>query len=97
MVILLNLIVPVVLLISGLIAWKLKKPWIVLIGIGVVLVYGQLQPSYTPKGEVRRSQVPVFESSDAEIQDRQRRAQDGSAYDKKRQDSIKEGLPFIQK
>ena len=52
MVILLNLMVPVVLLISGLIAWKLKKPWIVLIGIGVVLLYGQLQPSYMPKSEV---------------------------------------------
>ena len=39
----------------------------------VLWLYTTLQPSYLPKGEIGRSEVPAFAKSTAEIEDRNRR------------------------
>jgi hypothetical protein len=55
-----------------------------------------VQPSYMPKGEVVRHELPAFEMSTAEIQDKQLKPRSAQEYDLKREQMIKEGLPFKQ-
>lgn len=97
MIVLLNL-VPVFVLGAGLFAaWKLKKAWPAVVGVVAVMLYVQFQPSYMPKGEVKRTEIPAFEQSDAEIENRNLSPKAGNEYDQERNDSIEKGLPFIDK
>lgn len=96
MIVLLNLLVVLVVGFLVFLSAHTKKFWpIVLIPV-FIFIYMNVQPSYLPKGEVKRSDVPVFEQSEAEIEDRNRKPQDGALYDEKRNESIKEGLPFLK-
>lgn len=52
---------------------------VILLGI-TLLLYSQVQPSYLPKGEVKRSEVPLFEESDAVVSDRFKRTDTDERY-----------------
>lgn len=81
---------------STALAAKLKKLWPLIVMCIVMVVYTIVQPSYLPKGEVKRSVVPEFDKSESEIVDRSLKAKSGEEYDQKRNELIKEGLPFKQ-
>lgn len=96
MIVLLNL-VSILIVVSGIwLAVKLKKVWPVGVVAVLSVLYMFVQPSYMPKGKVIRSDIPAFEQTDSDIEDRNLKAQSGEAYDKKRNDAIKEGLPFVK-
>ena len=92
----------ITLVVMGLVAgafalsFKLKKLWPLAVAAIFLAIYTIVQPSYLPKGEVKRSVIPEFERSESMIQDRNLKAKTGEEYDEKRQQMIKEGLPFKQ-
>lgn len=97
MVLLLNLLVPIVLIVIGTIAWKTKE-WKVLLAIPVFfLLYSAAQPSYFPKGDIQRSAVPEFEPSKAEIKDLARNPVPSEVRNEEQERKYKEGLSFIPK
>jgi len=62
-----------------------------------LLFYKTIQPSYLPKGEVKRSPVPTFqqlEPGQREVKDLQPKPMSGEARDKRREEQIKEPLPW---
>lgn len=88
MVILFNLL-PLLLFVGFVfLAYKLKKWWLVLVGVVAVAFYFQIQPSYIPKGEVRRTELPEFEQSSKEIVNRMSKPKSGEEYDKQRKQEI---------
>lgn len=88
MVILFNLL-PLLLFVGFVfLAYKLKKWWLVLVGVVVAAFYFQIQPSYIPKGEVRRTELPEFEQSSKEIVNRMSKPKSGEEYDKQRKEEI---------
>lgn len=88
MVILFNLL-PLLLFVGFVfLAYKLKKWWLVLVGVVVVAFYFQIQPSYIPKGEVKRTDLPEFEQSSKEIVNRMSKPKSGEEYDKQRKEEI---------
>ena len=97
MIVLLSLIWVLVLAVSFLAAYKTKQPWPLVVGIVVIALYMQFQPSYMPKGEVTRQALPAFEASDAKIENHLLMPKSGAEYDEKRQADIEKGLPFIEK
>lgn len=94
MVILLNLIVPLVLLVGCWLTWKKKKLWPIGAAGALVLLYTFVQPSYMPKGEVKRTNLPEFEYHKIEVEDRLSKPKSGQQYDDERNQAIKDGLPF---
>jgi len=60
-------------------------------------VYAMAQPSYMPKGKIVRSDIPVFEQTDAVIEDRNKSPTTGDVYDAMLESKIAEGLPFDKK
>lgn len=88
MVILFNLL-PLLLFVGFVfLAYKLKKWWLVLVGVVAVVFYFQIQPSYIPKGEVKRTELPEFEQSSKEIVNRMSKPKSGEEYDKQRKQEI---------
>ena len=77
-------------------ALKLRKAWPLVTATALLVIYMFVQPSYLPKGEVKRSVIPEFDKSESEIVDRSLKAKSGEEYDQKRNEMIKEGLPFKQ-
>lgn len=97
MIVLLNLLTIIVVLLGVFFSVKMKKLWPIATAASLVIVYSFFQPSYMPKGTVQRTELPAFEQSEAQIQDRALKPQDGSVYDARREQKIKDGLPFIEK
>lgn len=90
MVILFNLL-PLLLFVGFVfLAYKLKKWWLVLVGVVAVVLYFQIQPSYIPKGEVKRTEIPEFEQSSKKIVDRMSKPKSGEEYDKQRQQQMED-------
>lgn len=75
-------------------AVKLKKTWPLVTLLVLMIVYMFVQPSYLPKGEVKRSVVPAFESSEKQISDKSLKPKSGQQYDEERNQAVKQGLPF---
>ena len=96
MVIILNSLLTLIVIMSIAGAYRLRKAWPLVVGIAAIIVYMQLQPSYLPKGEVKRSDIPAFDQSEAEIEDRNSKPKSGEEYDKKMENAVKSGLPFKQ-
>lgn len=96
MVILLNYIIPIILLTMVVGGLYLKNKWLMVSGIVLTFVVMAIQPSYLPKGEIVRSTPPPFEQSEGEIENKLLSPKSGEEYDKKREESVKEGLPFIK-
>ena len=95
MIALLNLIPTVVIFIGVVLALRFKK-WQWAVGaIVVVLLYYQFQPSYMPKGEVQRSEIPAFDRSEGAVENRISKPVPVEDRQKARDDAIKQGLPFF--
>lgn len=94
MILALNLLVSALFIGGILIWWKTRKNWVIFATCAIIIVYTQAQPSYMPKGEIKRSPVPALKSSESEIQDRNSRPMSVVERDKKMDDAVKRGLPF---
>lgn len=97
MIVLLNLLSAIVVVGGIVLSAKLRKLWPLVTAAVFTILYSFFQPSYMPKGTVQRAELPPFEQSEAQIQDRALKPQDGSVYDARREQKIKDGLPFIEK
>lgn len=96
MVLLLNLLIPAFLLVIGLIWWK-SKNWKVLLAIPFFfLLYWKVQPSYLPKGDIQRTEVPTFELNKAEIRDNNRKPVPSEVRNAEQERKYQEGLVFIE-
>jgi hypothetical protein len=76
--------------------WKTKRTWFFLALVAVVVLYPMLQPSYMPKGEIKRTPVPGFLPSDAPIEARNREAETTEQRDARMKQTVEDGLPFIK-
>lgn len=93
-----NLLLPAILLTGIFLTWKFKKLWIVAVTLLVLFVYFKAQPSYLPKGEIKRSQLPAFEAKpDLEIEDRLSKPKDPDQRQREQDERYRKGLEFIQK
>lgn len=88
MVILFNLLPLLVFTSFVFLAYKFKKWWLVLLGVVAVALYFQIQPSYIPKAEVKRTELPEFEQSSKITVDRMSKPKSGEEYDKQRKEEI---------
>ncbi|WP_027016374.1 hypothetical protein [Comamonas composti] len=94
MTLLLNL-APLLIAAAGLgLSWKLRKPWLAAATLAALFLYFQAQPSYLPKGEITRSQPPVFTESEARIEDRNSKPMSGQERDQRMRDAVQQGLDF---
>lgn len=89
MVVLLNLLPLLTFLGCCYLAYKIKKWWLIMLGVLSIALYFQIQPSYIHKGEVVRTAPPEFEQSDKKIEDRMSKPKSGEEYDKRRQDEYR--------
>lgn len=94
MTLLINLIPLLIAAIGFGLSWKLRSLWAALATIAVLFLYFQAQPSYMPKGEVTRSEPPVFVESDAPIEDRNLKPMPGEERDARRREAVQQGLDF---
>ena len=65
--------------------------------VAALVLYFQVQPSYLPKGEIKRSTVPQFEQKQLDVQDITVKPLSGEERDARRMEQYKEPLPFIEK
>lgn len=97
MILLLNLVVPFFVIIVGFIAWKTKN-WKSLLALPFAwIIYTAAQPSYLPKGDISRSEIPEFMRSDAEIIDNARKPRSSEDRNSAQEREYKNGLVFIEK
>lgn len=96
MIILLNLAIVLISVMAIAVAIHWKKWWPLVVAGVFIILYNFIQPSYLPKGMVQRSEIPAFEHSDAKIQNRVLQPTSGVEYDARREQQIKDGLPFIK-
>ena len=61
-----------------------------------LIVYPKVQPSYMPKGNITRSEVPAFEPTQAVIEDRNRKPVPSEERQAKQDQQYKDGLPWSQ-
>ena len=59
-------------------------------------VYTKVQPSYLPKGEIKRTSIPTFEHKEFEVKDLQPKPMKGEDRDSRRKKLYEEKLPFIE-
>ena len=94
MILLINLIPVLIAAIGFGLSWKLKKLWITAATVAALFLYFQAQPSYMPKGAVKRSALPAFVESDAQIEDRASKPVPADERDQRMRDAVKQGLDF---
>lgn len=103
MVFLINAIPSLIILLGAFVTYKVKgwknKVTTVFVVVGLVILYGQLQPSYIPKGVVKSLPSPAFQPSDAVIVDLALKPKTAEFYDahleaqmQKIQDSLDEQI-----
>lgn len=98
MVLLLNILPWAVVLGLLALAYYFKKVRVFALACAVaaVVLYPKVQPSYMPKGQIVRSELPAFEKSNAKIEDRQLAPRTSEQLDADREAEMKKGLPFQQ-
>lgn len=96
MTLLINLIPLLIAAIGFGLSWKLQKLWVAAATMATLFLYFQAQPSYMPKGQVTRSEPPVFTESEARIEDRNSKPMPGGERDQRMRDAVKQGLDFKQ-
>lgn len=75
-----------------------KQRWIVLaVTVAAMIVYVKALPSYLPKGTIKRTALPEFTQSEAQIEDRNSRPVSGEERDRIRKDEYRKGPEFLQK
>jgi hypothetical protein len=83
--------------------WKKKENFVknvllrVILIVGIIILYQQFQPSYMPKGEIKRTTTPQFQSKGLEVQDNSLKPMPGEERDLRRKEAYKEKLPFLEK
>lgn len=75
---------------------KLRQAWVIVATIILLIVYLQAQPSYMPKGEVKRAPVPELEQSEATIEDRASKPASLGERDQRMKEAVQGGLDFKQ-
>lgn len=97
MIILLNLI-PAAILAVGFYLTIRRRSWkIALATLVLMALYAKFQPSYMPKGEVKRSEIPAFEVSTSKIEDRALKPVSGEERDRIMKEKVSNGLDFLKK
>lgn len=80
--------------------YKKKKDFLkdvflrVVLTVAAVVLYNHFQPSYMPKGEVKRSVAPQFEYVEKEVKDVVPKPMSGEDRDSRRKEQYKEPLPW---
>lgn len=76
---------------------KIKAILPLVLMVTTLVLYFQVQPSYLPKGEIKRSAVPQFEQKQLGVKDITSKPLSGEERDARRKEQYKEPLSFIEK
>lgn len=81
--------------------WKAKtskgRIQIILVTALVLIIYAKAQPSYLPKGDIKRTDVPSLSSgSTAEIEDRLRKPVPSEVRNAEQERQYREGAPSLK-
>lgn len=68
----------------------------VVVTVVVVLLYNHFQPSYLPKGEIKRTEIVSEEAITRPIEDNLSKPLSGEERDIRRKEQYKEKIEFIQ-
>lgn len=96
MILLINLIPMAIFAIGMYFAFKRRNGWIAVGTLVALALYAKAQPSYMPKGEIKRSDIPAFEVSTSKIEDRNRKPVAPEVRDATMKQKISEGLDFLK-
>lgn len=97
MVLLINLIPLVILLVGGFMAYRKRRLWIAATTIIALIIYFKAQPSYMPKGDIQRSEIPEFTvPADAAIEDRNRKPVPVEDRRQQMREDVQRGPAFSQ-
>lgn len=97
-----GLILPVISIVFLYLIYKAKKfktkvIYVILLVL-LILLYKKVQPSYIPKGDITRSDIPeLVVPPDAVIEDRNRKPVPSEVRNKEQTEAYKNGLIFIEK
>ena len=73
------------------------KLWTVGIAAALLILLQMAQPSYLPKGDIQRSELPAFEPSKAQIEDRNRKPVDSEIRDARQKEQYELGSPALNR
>lgn len=90
MIVLMNYAIPMILLVSVLVAYKFKRTWILFAGFALAAIYTIAQPTMLPKGTVAAPVIQVTEFVDKPIVDRSLKPMSDAERDAKRNAALKE-------
>ena len=97
MVLLINLIPMVIVLVGGFMTYKKRKLWIAIATILALVIYFKAQPSYMPKGDIQRSEIPEFTApTNAAIEDRNRKPVPVEERRQQMREDVQRGPAFSQ-
>jgi hypothetical protein len=96
MVLALNLLVLLVCVGLAFAWWKTRKHWLLGVLITFLIIYPKVQPSYMPKGDIQRTEVPGFNPSKAEIQDNNRKPVSSEIRNERQKEEYRNGLDFLK-
>ena len=85
---------------AGVVLWARSVTvtcWTVAIAATFLFLYPKVQPSYLPKGDIQRSELPAFEPSKAEIEDRNRKPVDPEVRDARQKEQYELGSPALKR
>lgn len=88
MIVLMNYAVPIIIITSILIAWKLKQKWVLVIGFALAAIWTITQPTVLPKGTVAQPVIQQLDVVDKPIVDRSLKPMSDAERDKRRNDEL---------
>lgn len=98
---LLNLVFVLSFVVAGRLLWKAKtnkgRIQIILVTVLVWVIYAKAHPSYMPKGDIKRADIPSLSTgSTAEIEDRLRKPVPSEVRNAEQERQYREGAPSLK-
>lgn len=90
MIVLMNYAIPLIILATCVLAWKMKSKSVLLAGIAIAIIYTVAQPTMLPKGTVAQPVIQQTEIVYKPIVDRSLKPMSDADRDKKREAAMKE-------
>lgn len=97
MIVLMNYAIPLILLATLLLYWKIKRKTVLIVGLCAAIIYTVAQPTMLPKGTVPAPVIAATEFVDKPIVDRSLKPMSDAERDEKRNTALREINENIEK
>ena len=90
MIVLMNYAIPLIVLATIALAWKMKSKSVLLAGLAIAIIYTVAQPTMLPKGTVPAPRIEVTQFVDKPIVDRSLKPMSDAERDEKRNAALQQ-------